>query len=1156
MDVGEIHNPKVRKYFEELRAETVRLHTLATEARAKGFDPEPIVDIPLAAGVSQRVQALIGSIFPQINDSGVADRIDELEEKYSPGDVRVALIIAEEIANQKFCKFEEDIEGINAGIRTGFAYITQGVVSAPLEGLIDVKFKKRRDGKDYLALCYAGPIRAAGGTPVSMTVVIADYIRRKKGIDVYDPNEDEIQRFCVEIREYCERVVRTQYTPSEEEIKFLIRHLTVELDGDPTERLEVPTHKNLDRVSTNFIRGGMSLVLTESLPLKANKVWKQIHTWADDFGLGSWSWLEEFIELKRKLHAQEESDKDISKGVSPDFTYLAEIVAGRPVFGYPLKRGGFRLRYGRTRMTGCGSWAISPITMQVLNGYLATGSQLRVERPGKSTALTVCDYISGPIVKLKNGSVLELTSEDEAKKVTKEIEEILYLGDLLISYGDFYEQGHVLIPPGYCPEWWSKELEKAIQDSGKEPTTRQKELIENLFDEQPSLEEAKKISKKFNIPLHPKYIFYWLDISIDQTREMREFFSKIKSNKFEVTETVKRSLELIGCPHIFENKKVKMEQEIFETLLLNLSIGSQGEPKEVSNSLEYINHFSKHKILDKFGTAIGARMGRPEKAKQRQLKGSPSIMFPVGQPGGRLRNIQSAVEVGDVVSNFPNFFCKKCNYRTIYSRCEICSERTVLERTCQICKQKSEKLKCHGKDTIAHSNRRINIAHYFNAAKQQLQIQNTPDLIKGVRGTSNKDHIPELLSKGILRSKYNLKVNKDCTIRYDLTELGATHFKPKEIGLSVDRAKELGYTEDWKGKPLEDEDQLLEIFQQDIILPSCQESADEKADDILIRIASFVDDELKLIYKMDTVYDIKTTSDLIGQIVIGLAPHTSAGIIGRIIGFSNKVCVFAHPFWHAAQRRDLDGEETCIILAMDAFLNFSRQYLPNRRGAKTMDAPLVLTTLLDPKEIDDEVYDLETADEYPLEFYEAALELKNPWEVKKIQQVRSRIGKPEQYDSIGFTHPVSDMGLGVSVSAYKSIPTMAEKVEGQMDLANKIRAVKAKDVAQLIIEGHFIRDIKGNLRKYTMQTFRCTNCNEIHRRPPLLGNCTNCGNIKLVFTIAEGTIKKYIDATMSLSEYEGVSRYLQQSLDILKTRINTIFEEEKTKQIGLSSFIN
>lgn len=1152
MDVEDVKNEKVREYFRSIKAETVRLHELAGKAKKKGFDPETNVDIPLAANVSQRVEALIGVIFPQIVGSGVAQRIDELEKKYPNGDLRIALLLAEGIAKQEFCKFDKQIDAINAGARAGFAYITQGVVSAPLEGLIDVKFKKRRDGKDYLAMCYAGPIRAGGSSASAMTVVIGDYLRKKLGIEPYDPSDEEISRFYVEVRDYCERVVRTQYTPTEEEIRFIITRLAVELDGDPTERLEVMNFKNIERMDTNFIRGGMCLVMSEGLPLKVHKVWKQLGKWYKEFGLENWDWVPEFVELKKKLHDKsKKSDKEEvdDKKLRPDYTYLSEIVAGRPVFGYPMQNGGFRLRYGRTRLTGYGSWAISPLTMRVLNDYLATGSQLRVERPGKSTALTVCDSIDGPVLKLKDGSIVIPKTEEETKKIVNKISEILYIGDILISYGDFYEQGHELVPAGYCPEWWSKQLEAAA----KEPTERQQDLIKKPFTFRPTFEEAKQLSKELNVPLHPDYIFFWKDITLEQVRALRDFFINNKTIEFTPPPEVKRTLELIAFPHKVVDGKVIAEQDQLDYLLENLGISNEQKQNKITTALDYINSFSSHLIRDKFGTAIGNRMGRPEKAKIRELKGTPTVMFPVSEQGGRLRSVNAAVDEGTVKSSFPDYFCNKCDKITIYPRCEVCNELTKLQRHCVVCKKKTEDLKCHDKRTLAYTRKTIDVRYYFNEAKKRLGVQNTPSLIKGVRGTSNKDHIVEYLPKGLLRAKYQLKMNKDCTIRYDLTELGATQFKPNEIGLSLEKAKELGYTEDYLGKPLTDGDQVLEIFPQDVILPSCPESADEKADDVFIKVANFVDEELVKIYGMDPVYNIKTREDLIGQIIIGLAPHTSAGIVGRIIGFSEVVCVLAHPYWHAAQRRDLDGEETCVILGMDAFLNFSRQYLPNRRGG-SMDAPLVLNTLLNPSEVDDEIFDLETVYEYPLEMYEGSLELKKPWEIKGIGQIKERVGKPNQYDGVGFTHPVSNMNLGVRVSAYKSIPTMVEKLEGQMDLAQKIRAVQVEDVAQLVIDKHFIRDIKGNLRKYTMQSFRCTNCNEIHRRPPLSGKCVNCGLPKLVFTIAEGTVKKYVKPTFKLLENPNMPPYLLQSLALLKKRINTVFEEEKTKQIGLQSF--
>ena len=48
----------------------------------------------------------------------------ELEEKYGQLDTTVAFDIAREIAEEKVCKFENQLEAIDCGIRVGFAYLT------------------------------------------------------------------------------------------------------------------------------------------------------------------------------------------------------------------------------------------------------------------------------------------------------------------------------------------------------------------------------------------------------------------------------------------------------------------------------------------------------------------------------------------------------------------------------------------------------------------------------------------------------------------------------------------------------------------------------------------------------------------------------------------------------------------------------------------------------------------------------------------------------------------------------------------------------------------------------------------------------------------------------------------------------------------------
>ena len=229
-----------------------------------------------------------------------------------------------------------------------------------------------------------------------------------------------------------------------------------------------------------------------------------------------------------------------------------------------------------------------------------------------------------------------------------------------------------------------------------------------------------------------------------------------------------------------------------------------------------------------------------------------------------------------------------------------------------------------------------------------------------------------------------------------------------------------------------------------------------------------------------------------------------------------------------------------------------------------MDAPLVLTSILNPSEVDDQVLEMDVVWKYPLELYEAALEMKYPSEVvsmvkengkaKKIEQLADRLGTFRQYEQWGFTHHVENLNKGVQCSAYKTIPSMEEKLLGQMEIAQKVRAVNMDDVAKLVIQKHFLKDIKGNLRKFSMQQFRCVKCNEKYRRPSLQGKCTSCGG-KLIFTISEGSVVKYLNHSLMLAERYDFSPYLKQTLDIVKSHVEGVFGKEKEKQVGLASFI-
>jgi len=1139
------------QYFKNLELGVRGIYKIAEEARKKNLDPVGKVEIPLAMSMAEKVVGLISTIYPQIMNSGIAERIHELEKQWGKLDPAVCLQISEEIAKQKFCKFDNLLQSIDAGARVAFAYITLGVVSSPIEGLTEIKIMKTIDGKEYLSPFYSGPVRSAGGTGAAFSLVIIDHLREVFGFVKYDPTEEEVKRAVTELIDYHERITNLQYMPTEEESAFLAKNLPLQVNGEASEKLEVSNHKNLSRIETNFIRGGFCLVIGEGIAQKAAKIKRYVSGLREKgFKLSSWDFLDEFIELHKK--------RDTGKlDASP--TYIKDLVAGRPVFGHPSKSGAFRFRYGRGRVSGFSAASLHPATMAVTDDFIAIGTQLKIEKPTKGMTATVCDSIDGPIVKLITGSVRKLKTLEEARKIYPDIEEIIYLGDILFPFSDLANRNATLIKPGYVEEWWGLELEKT------DPLLVGKIDFFNV-----SFEESVELCKKYSLPLYPQNIFYWSEISSEQFLNLIKWlsfsrcqkkiilpFTKLDEEKFKIG---KRALELIGVEHEVTLENVVINELNSKRIFLNLGLDyslldksdflfseifDEKKFDEILNSnkpvLEIINSLSKFKIKDKSGEFIGSRMGRPEKAKLRKLQGSPNILFPVGNEGGRLRSINAALAIGKISSNFPSFFCNVCNRETIYPSCEIC------EGVCELQEKVSNEFDRNNKTTI-------DLKSYVTSALKKLKMSSSelPNLIKGIRGTSSDNHVIENLSKGILRAQYNLQVNKDGTIRYDATELPIVSFKPKEILTSISKLKELGYDKDIYGNELVNDSQIVELMPHDILLPSAMENRDEKADDVFISVCNFIDDLLVKFYGLPPFYNVKSREDLIGQLGVVMAPHNCAGVACRFIGFSNSLGLFASPFMHAAVRRDCDGDEAAIMLLGDVLLNFSRQFLPSHRGG-TQDAPLVLNAHIDAGEVDDQILDLEYVYKYPLELYELAEKKEHSSKFKIYNLKKILKENKDPFRDYGFTHDTSNFNGGVICSSYKTLATMQDKVRHQMELVERIRSADTSDTARLIIDRHFISDMKGNLRKFSMQGFRCVDCNEIMRRPPLSGVCPVCHG-KIIFTIHEGGIRKYLEPALDLVKKYNLSPYMKQSVELIKEAIESIFGKETEKQEGLQKW--
>ena len=1148
---------RMERYFADLERRMRMEYQLAEACRGKGFDPETRVEIPPAIDLAARVEELVGP-------RGVAARIRELAKEKNREEL--SLIVAKECAAGKFgppgelsqkSSADPRTQALDQGIRTGLAILTEGILVAPLEGIAGVRVLGNDDGTDCVAISFAGPIRAAGGTGQALSVLIADVVRRELGIGRYIATEKEISRMKEEIPAY-KAAANLQYVPSNEEIELIMKQCPVMIDGEGTEKEEIGGNRDLPRIETNQIRGGACLVLAEGMTQKAPKIQKNVKA----LKLDGWEFIDQVIEYVKKKGAASASgghggkkftdpwakESEVERGViEPSPKYLADLIAGRPVFAYPSRKGGWRLRYGRARTGGLATTAIHPAAMALVDDFLAPGTQMKVERPGKATACTPCDSIEGPIALLANGNLIEVTTYRQGKAIRPMLRSVIDLGENLVPYGEFAENNKTLPQSPWCLEWWELAAQKATGAPPPALATSQ---------------EAFAFAERTGTPLHPRWNLFWHDVSVADVQRLSRFVEQhgawgpvgatgvlpdISAFPEAYTLTLPRApaeqagvkdllVELCAL-HECEKDTIRLGRHAYALvrgLGLEPADGRLARRVALESSAEqgtcrYASAMAGVRIMPRAMFRIGTRMGRPEKAAERKMNPPVHLLFPIGIMGGSQRLMADAVKANRLEVEIGERQCPRCGAKLVTYRCDACQEHTVAIPP----KGRMEP-------------RPIELAPLWDAALERLRCD-APEQVKGVTGLVSAGKFPEPLEKGILRAKHGLFTFKDATVRYDMINVTLTHFKPREAHVSVEKLRELGYTHDAKGEPVTRDDQVLELNVQDIIVSTgCL--------DYMLKASQYIDELLAKVYGFKPYYNCKTREDLFGHLFVGLAPHTSGGVLCRIIGHTKAQAHYGHPYFHAAKRRNCDGDEDCVMLLLDGLLNFSRSYLPSNRGG-LMDAPLTLTMRLDPSEVDKEAHNVDVMFRYPLEFYEATLKHPGPKDVEKlIDSVGRRLGKPSQYEGFGFTHDTADIAEGPPLSAYKTIGSMMDKMTAQLELAARIRAVDAPDVASRVIGSHFLPDMMGNLKAFSKQAMRCTKCNAKFRRVPLTGKCRKCGNPNLTMTVHEGSVKKYLEVSREVSVRFELDDYTKQRIEHVADSIDSIFTNDRVKKAKLSDF--
>jgi DNA polymerase II large subunit len=268
------------------------------------------------------------------------------------------------------------------------------------------------------------------------------------------------------------------------------------------------------------------------------------------------------------------------------------------------------------------------------------------------------------------------------------------------------------------------------------------------------------------------------------------FASKIVG---EASDAVIESLRKIFVQHKIFDGKIVLVGEDAASFGFSLGYGKT-QAVQANSPLEMLSLLSSVQIKDKAPTYVGGRMGRPEKAKHREMKPLVHLLFPVGLKGGTHRDLMEASRQGPVFVELAKRKCPNCKSYTLKIKCPSCNCETISEKICPRCGKTVKDTGCSTckTDGVMYQRQPVNFKELIAIASSNLGYP-APKMLRGVKGLTNLDKTPENIEKGILRAKHGLSVYKDGTIRFDATNAPLTHITPAEVGVSVEKMRQMDY---------------------------------------------------------------------------------------------------------------------------------------------------------------------------------------------------------------------------------------------------------------------------------------------------------------------------------------------------------------------------
>lgn len=681
----EIYLFEMKVYFELFQCEIDRVYVIVRKVCVQGKDLSFDVEV-------LQVIDMVGCVESFVGLFGVVERIRELVKEY--GKEIVVFKVVDEIIEGKFGDFGSKEKYVEQVVRIVLVILMEGIVFVLLEGIVDVKIKCNEwvDGSEYLVFYYVGLIRSFGGMVQVLSVFVGDYVRRKFGFDCFKLSDEYIERMVEEVDFYYRVVMRLQYYLEVDEVRFVMRNILIEIIGEEIDKVEV-FYRNVFGVEMNYFCGGVIFVFVEGVLQKVKKFVKYI----DKMGIEGWDWIKEFVEVKEKGKSSEENKdelkvedigiesvvekkENVEKGFYYEFyekfrvnivfnkKYIKEIIGGRFFFVEFLINGGFRFRYGCLRVFGFVIWSVNLVIMFILDEFIVIGIQMKMERLGKGCIVILVIMVEGLIVRFKNGSVVRVDDYEMVLKVRNEVDEILYVGDVFVNFGDFVENNQMFFLVNYVEEWWVQELVQVIKDfyevefqffveNDREVVEEVVEYFEvdfdflwnflkDLFRVKLDVEMVIYFLMVFDILFYLYYIFYWNIFQLEEVEEFQKVFLGVqiewvefrkncfvKKVVFENDKNIKCYFEFFGLFYRFERVEKKRKVivvEYFWSVVFLMLFGNfewEFKVKFFYMVIDIINENNRIKFCDRGISWIGVRMGRLEKVKERKMKLLVQVFF-------------------------------------------------------------------------------------------------------------------------------------------------------------------------------------------------------------------------------------------------------------------------------------------------------------------------------------------------------------------------------------------------------------------------------------------------------------------------------------------------------------------------------------------------